>query len=69
MSNDLEIFEDYPDEEVGLTWKVQASFRALHDIVEKHNLGEEVEVLYEIYAVEEKAKWEEWAKGITEKRK
>jgi len=66
MSSDLVSFEDYSDEEEGVMWRLKASTRALFDIVEKYNLEEEVEALYEIYVAEEKAVWEKWAREITE---
>jgi hypothetical protein len=70
MSNDLEVFEEYSEEEEsGSLWRVKASTRAMVDIIYRHNLEKEVEALYEIYVIEEKAKWEEWASKFTEKRK
>ncbi len=69
MNGNLENFDDASDEEYGLMWKAKASTRALCDIIEKHNLEKEVEELYEIYAVEEKAIWEEWANKVAENRK
>jgi hypothetical protein len=69
MSKDCESFEDEVNGDVSYMWAAKASARAMCDIIEKHNLTEEVEELYEIYAIEEKAIWEEWARKIDEKRK
>jgi hypothetical protein len=69
MSDDFESFEDEADEDGGFMWKMKASTRAMVDVIYEHNLEGEVEALYEIYAIEEKAKWEEWFHKIDEKRK
>jgi hypothetical protein len=69
MSDDFESFEDELDEDVSYMWTAKASVRAMCDIIEKHNLAEEVEELYQIYVAEEKAIWDEWAKNFDEKRK
>jgi hypothetical protein len=65
MNEEVDFDDDLEDDFDGSIYRLKASVRAMHDVLSKYNLDEEVEALYEKYFSEEKEKHEKrWAERL-----